>query len=136
MIRPNTHQGTQRHYFPSFPLKNPRTKPEPQTAASIESRATSSSRTPTNEQRQRYLCQRRAFLIFSKIQSHFNLKADTMFLAFEIFCKMEHLHFKGSDLHCISIFLAMKYEEIYPPTLKMLVEAMEWDMNLSRYRSL
>lgn len=60
-----------------------------------------------------------------------------MFLAFEIYSRtVLNDRFKfhmDRELQCVCIFLAMKYEEIYPPSLKVLAETMDWDFPLNKY---
>ena len=74
------------------------------------------------EDKRRYLRQRVAFVVFSKLQLDYNLKLDTPFLAFEIFSRIDShalcSDFRMVENHTVSIFLAMKYNEIYPPSLQ------------------
>lgn len=80
----------------------------------------------------------KGFIVFSKVHDSFNLRRDTLFLAFEIYA----LIYNKSDLNdisiyylqCISLYLAMKYEEIYHPFLKNLEKELGIYVDLATYR--
>ena len=65
------------------------------------------------EDKKRYLRQRVAFIVFSKLHVDYDLKLNTPFLAFEIYNRIDAHElcsdFKIGEKHIASIFLAMKY---------------------------
>jgi hypothetical protein len=94
----------------------------------------------SNRKREAYDRKRLSFFDFSKLHLMFRLKEDTPFLAFEIFCRID-LHPALSSvplaaLQCTSAFLAMKYQEIYPPSLSTIINCLNWRVDAKNYRAL
>ncbi len=80
----------------------------------------------------------KGFVVFSKTHDNFNLRRDTLFLAFEIYAriynKSELNDISIYYLQCISLYLAMKYEEIYHPFLKNIEKELGIYVDLQTYR--
>lgn len=83
---------------------------------------------------------RETFLVLSMLQDKFTLKEDTIYVAFELFKKIvgrpDFAHIHPNKLRGVSIFLAMKYEEIYPPSFEVLARTLELEMELDHYKKI
>ena len=83
---------------------------------------------------------KRLFMVFSRMHWVLKLRHKTLFLALEIYIKYvqslsnpEELGMPNDCLIVVSAYLAMKYEEIYPPSLQLLFAIVKNNISAKEY---